>query len=64
LSTSDRATAPLNAFEVLAIRISSVVRIGARVRRLPKPARATERCAPRWTTAIAPGGPPSSSRAP
>jgi len=57
-STSASATAPLNAFEVLAMRMWSVLRIGVRPRLSPTPARCTVRLCPCWTTEMAPAGPP------
>jgi hypothetical protein len=60
-STSRSATAPLNAFAMLAIRQRSPIRIGALVRMSATPWSITTRCLPRCTTAIAPGGPPGRS---
>src|SRR3984957_14549366 len=51
------ATAPLNAFATLASRMESAGCSGALVARSAVPARWTSFCFPRWTTAIAPGGP-------
>ena len=56
-ATSDRATAPLNAFDTLASRIESNARIGAPVATLAVPARCSTARPPRCTTTAIPGGP-------
>ncbi len=57
-ATRDKATAPLNALETLAMRTVSSAERGVPVAVLPTPAVVTCAFCPTWTRAMAPGGPP------
>jgi hypothetical protein len=60
-STSERAAAPLNALETLAIRMWSLGRQRVLLFKLATPAVWKSRRLPRWTTTATPGGPPGIS---